>query len=155
MTRHTFTVPGVAQPKGSMRSFAHAKTGRIVTMSDNPKLGSWEGRVALAAQAAGVRPHPGAVVVNVECALPRPKGHAGKRGLKPSAPAWHTQKPDADKLLRAVLDGLTGIAFADDSQVVTANCRKRWADLGEQAGARVSIWLCESESMPPKRKGAA
>lgn len=38
----------------------------------------------------------------------------------------HTQKPDADNLLKAVSDGLNRIAWADDAQVAEIVMRKRW-----------------------------
>ena len=63
----------------------------------------------------------GAVVLSVWFVLPAPKWVTGRRkanskrtGFEPRA----TRKPDVDKLLRTVLDGLTGYAYRDDSQVV-------------------------------------
>ena len=35
-----------------------------------------------------------------------------------------TQRPDIDNILKAVLDGLNGVAYEDDSQVVRVTCRK-------------------------------
>lgn len=58
---------------------------------------------------------------------------------------WHLQKPDADNVLKAVLDGLSRIAFADDSQVADQRCRKVW---GEKAETVVTITALD----PPKRK---
>lgn len=49
------------------------------------------------------------VAIEIEFGLLRPK--SVKRNL-PTVP------PDLDKLIRAVLDSLTGIAYQDDSQVV-------------------------------------
>ena len=74
----------------------------------------------------------------MEFCFPRPKGHSGKRGLKPSAPTKHTQKPDIDKCVRVVLDALTSVAYADDAQVVQVHARKGWAtDAGP--GVRVRV----------------
>lgn len=44
---------------------------------------------------------------------------------------WHIQKPDADNLQKAILDGLNRIAFADDSQVARTVCEKRWGEVAE------------------------
>lgn len=55
-------------------------------------------------------------------------------------PAPHmVQKPDLDKLLRALNDGLTGIAFHDDSQVVYIKATKRRAKPGEEIGVEVDV----------------
>lgn len=60
--------------------------------------------------------------------MSRPKCHfrSGKFShlLKPDAPEFPTQKPDADKVLRAVWDCGTGIWFVDDSQCVSATLQK-------------------------------
>lgn len=39
---------------------------------------------------------------------------------------WHpfTEKPDADNIAKAVLDGLNGVAFEDDAQVIDLEVRK-------------------------------
>lgn len=70
----------------------------------------------------------GAVAVSLRFGLVRPRGHYGTGRnadvLKPSAPVWPATKPDVDKLERAVLDALTGIVWADDSQVVVLNADK-------------------------------
>lgn len=62
----------------------------------------------------------GPLDLHVAFFFPRPQSHyrTGKNAheLKPSAPSWHTSKPDADKLLRAIGDSLTGVVARDDSQ---------------------------------------
>ncbi|MFZ1730810.1 MAG: RusA family crossover junction endodeoxyribonuclease [Bacteroidota bacterium] len=54
--------------------------------------------------------------------LPRPKSHfrSGRNAhlLRETAPRFPTSKPDADKLSRAVLEALTGVAYKDDAQVI-------------------------------------
>jgi Holliday junction resolvase RusA-like endonuclease len=52
-------------------------------------------------------------------------------------------KPDLDKLLRSVLDALTGIIWVDDSQVVMISARK---DFG-QPGATITV--SEIDGLPP------
>lgn len=49
-----------------------------------------------------------------------------------------TRKPDADNILKAVLDGLNGVAYDDDRQVVDVKCRK-WYTLGEKGYLSVSV----------------
>jgi len=45
-------------------------------------------------------------------------------------------KPDVDNLVKAVMDGLNGIAYEDDSQVVRITARKEW---GEEGHTEVEI----------------
>ena len=45
-------------------------------------------------------------------------------------------RPDLDKLCRAVLDALTGIAYKDDQQVVTLNANKIY---GKRAGVFILL----------------
>jgi crossover junction endodeoxyribonuclease RusA len=112
----------------------------------NPKVEAWQGVVAAAAGAAGVRRTDGPVNLTLRFYFARPKGHfgtgrnAGK--LKASAPALPTSQSagDVDKLARAVLDALTGVAFDDDSQVADLTARKRYTpgpDVPE--GVRITL----------------
>ena len=39
----------------------------------------------------------------------------------------HLQTPDADNLLKSVLDGANGVAFDDDKQVAWMTCKKVWS----------------------------
>ena len=41
---------------------------------------------------------------------------------------YHTVKPDLDKLIRAVLDSLTNVAYKDDCQVVRIDAEKMYSD---------------------------
>ena len=45
-------------------------------------------------------------------------------------------RPDLDKLIRAVLDGLTGVAYEDDQQVVRLTAQKAY---GETEGVYITI----------------
>ena len=40
----------------------------------------------------------------------------------------HTSKPDVDNLIKSIKDALNGIAYKDDSQVVSVFARKQYAD---------------------------
>ena len=59
--------------------------------------------------------------------------------VKNSSPVHHLQKPDTDKLIRAILDALTGIIYKDDSQVDAIHVTKKWADTLEPAGVFIMI----------------
>lgn len=114
-----FVIEGRCPTKGSVKSFVHPKTGRVVSMADNKRLKQWTIDARWQARAAKVsmvyKPHPVTVSVRVEFVKPKT--------AKQVAP---TVRPDADKLLRAILDMLTGVGYADDSQVVYASIIKAY-----------------------------
>ena len=122
MTRVAFAVAGTPVPQGSTRAFV--VNGRAVTTSTSGQnLKHWRQSIAQAAQDArgGEFADRGVpVTVRLRFLLQKPKS-APKRVTQP------TTKPDADKLIRAALDALTGVVFADDSQVVTLTAWKEYA----------------------------
>lgn len=134
----SFYVPGLPQPKGSLRAFTRRGGGVGLEEGNAKKLRPWMSSIAWAAREAGIRDAGvGCVAVSATFDLVRPKCHRSKSGkVKPSAPALPTTKPDVDKLARALLDALTGIAWVDDAQVVRLDVRKRY---GDSAGVRVEL----------------
>lgn len=61
--------------------------------------------------------------------------------LRDTAPTYHTDKPDLDKLIRLVFDALTiaGV-LTDDCVVVNLFAAKRWADLDEEAHTVIRVF---------------
>ncbi|WP_051407151.1 RusA family crossover junction endodeoxyribonuclease [Nocardia sp. CNY236] len=121
-------VPGDAASQGSKK---HVGGGRMVESSKS--VGLWRERVALAAHEHGWTPGTGAVAVQLAFVRPRPLSTPKSR----TPPA--VKKPDVDKLSRAILDALTGIAFADDSQVTDLHASKRLAAIGETPGVWITV----------------
>jgi Holliday junction resolvase RusA-like endonuclease len=78
----------------------------------------------------------GPLALAVTFHVPRPKGHYGKRGLRPTAQVYPTTRPDVTKLLRAVEDACTGVVWRDDAQVVRQVAAKVY---GEPARAEVEV----------------
>lgn len=138
MKRLTFGVAGDPVPQGSGRPIVSKTTGKaFVKPSRSEALADWRGSIAVAARKAGAVPTGEPVELHAVFSLKRPKAHLStKTGLRPSAPAEHTQRPDIDKLTRAVLDALTGVAYDDDSQVCRLDVTKEWA---HRSGVRVAI----------------
>ena len=137
-------VYGMPAPQGSKK--AYAVKGRPVIVDDNPApLRAWRSEVAAEARIAmGGPPFGGAVEVACTFVLPRPLAHysTGKnRGqVKSSAPLRPSTRPDVDKLARAVLDALTGIAWVDDGQVADLYVGKVYqASPAERPGAVIEI----------------
>lgn len=143
-----FTVHGQPATAGSKRGFYNAKAKRVIITDDSAKSRPWKALVADAAiqamQTADghsriLEQRPllgGPLAVTFTFHLPRPKGHYGARGLRPSAPPFPAVKPDLLKLARAVEDALTGICWRDDAQIVTETIVKRY---GEPARCDVEI----------------
>ena len=145
-----FFVYGVAKTAGSKKSFVpKRKDGsfvtkadgrpKVVTMDDTGEAGkSWRSTVADAARPfftdddGEIRPLDGAIQVEITFYRRRPKGHFGsgrqtKHIVRDSADAMPITKPDVDKLSRAILDALKGVAWHDDAQVTDKVVRKRYA----------------------------
>ena len=40
----------------------------------------------------------------------------------------HTKKPDIDNIIKSILDGLNGLAYEDDSQIVSLTANKYYSD---------------------------
>ena len=133
----TFTVEGRPIPQGSKRAIPLKKdgqyTGRVSMLESSDKLSGWRADIREEAR----RRMNGFPVFDDPCFLVadfyfrRPKGHygtgknAGK--LKPSAPPYHTNQPDASKLLRAIEDAMEGIVYVNDKLIVEEYGRKHWA----------------------------
>lgn len=136
-----FFVPGIPKPGGSKKGFIGRKTGKVhlVDTCDNR---DWKTSVkAFAYEALGSPIINKPIAVTVEFRMPRPKHHYNsKRELKTNAPVYHTSKPDATKLFRALEDALTGVAWDDDSRVADQYIKKVYSD---QPGAVVTIWELE------------
>ena len=131
-----FTVLGTPRPQGSMRGFVNRskKTGKqfVSLTSDNPKLKPWRKTVAESALMARQPQIDGPV--SIEAAFYFQKPPSAKKAR--SAP---TVRPDLDKLLRAILDAMTGICFADDAQVCEIRAVKHY---GLPERAEISVWPC-------------
>lgn len=133
----SFSVPGIPATKGSYRAIPNRRGGVFVSNA-NPRCSSWEASVAYCAKAAGVRMSEKPMRVRLWFLFSRPNSHFGAKGLRSVADPHPTTRRvgDIDKLARAVLDGLTGVVWADDSQVVSLCAAKVW---GQEPGLRVEI----------------
>ena len=72
----------------------------------------------------------------------RPKSHFNAHGfVKPSSPVRHAQKPDADNLVKLVLDRITrsDLIWRDDSQVAYLTVAKYRADKDENVGCNLTL----------------
>lgn len=134
----SFSVFGKPAPAGSKRGFVNRRTGGVIITDDSKNSRPWKAMVTDAAVRAmnGRSLLDGPLMLSLKFVLPRPKGHFGKRGLRSSAPAIPTVKPDLLKLARAVEDALTGICYRDDAQIAREILDKFF---GEPARVEVCI----------------
>jgi crossover junction endodeoxyribonuclease RusA len=118
-------IPGTPVPQGSM-----SVVNGHVFHQHGAELKAW--REAIAWHVKGQRaPLDGAVGVILSFRLPRPKAHRED--------TWVSVRPDLDKLVRAALDALTGIAYHDDAQVVHVSAMKSYATDDQPAGLYLSV----------------
>lgn len=109
-----FFVEGVPVPQGSMRTVGRG----VVIHSNAKKLKEWRTLVAYQVRAFFQHDEPidTALRIDLEFYLPRP---STVKRIFPS------RKPDLDKLIRAVLDGITeSQAVSDDARFVEINAKK-------------------------------
>ena len=138
MNSLTFVVYGLAAPQGSKR---HVGNGRMIESSK--AVSPWRQDVKHAALAC-LPPdwNPSLpMALSVVFRFKRPQTHIGKKGLKPSAPQHCTsaRAGDIDKLQRSLLDGLTGVLYDDDRQVVSITAHKRYTVGDEPQGALITL----------------
>jgi crossover junction endodeoxyribonuclease RusA len=118
-----YQIEGTPRPQGSKR---HVGGGIMVESSKHVK--NWRAFAKLKATIA-MQGHeridkPNAVRLVIAFGFDRPQKHSTSKGLRANAPIYHTSAPDTDKLLRALLDSMTGVVFEDDSQVAIIEVRK-------------------------------
>lgn len=106
------------------------------------RLNAWREAVGWEAKAQyHDLPTENPVQVSLKFWLQRPKSHFDAHGLlRPTAPRIPESRPDIDKLVRAVLDALTGVVFADDSQVVRLIAEKWYAMPEHHSGVEVGVY---------------
>lgn len=145
----SFFVAGKPETQGSKSAFGRIytdKQGRqrvAVAMAEQSK-GLYAWRSTIARMALMFRPKDwktdGRYLLSAVFYMPRPKIHFNTKGeLKSSAPTLHTNKGDADKLLRACGDALTKICYNDDALIISAASTKLYCG-NEGPGAHITIF---------------
>lgn len=128
------TVYGEARPEGALAIGKRRDGRRYLHHRDGASLNSWRRSIAREFGPLVKEPFEGAVGVSAVFYVCRPKSHFGTGRnagcLRKSAPAYPVTKRagDLDKLARAVLDALTGVAYRDDSQVIELRLSKLYAE---------------------------
>lgn len=123
-----FTVPGEPHGKGRHRSCIRG--GRIATYTPQ-KTERYENLIAVVAKLAMGRrpPFGGACAVELDIFVSVPASWSIKKRAMALGGGLHpTKKPDVDNVEKAVFDGMNGIVWRDDVQVVDVVKRKRYSE---------------------------
>ncbi len=135
-----FFVAGEPVPQGSTKAFYIKKLERVVTTHTNANTEAWRHRIATEAQHANELRSQSyfsedrrlGYEVLMEFVFTRPKSTPKRWKL-------NTKRPDLDKLVRAVLDGITNVLIPDDSQVVRIIASKCYGECDRSPGLHITI----------------
>lgn len=135
-------VAGVPVQQGSKN---HVGGGRMIDSAKGLK--PWRQLVALAAQQemkrAGLPTLPAKIEVTVEATFVFKRLSATPKRVTGRTPM--VVYPDIDKLLRAILDALTGVCYPDDGQVTCTIVHKVRAAEGEMLGVELAVYRKDEE----------
>ena len=143
-----FFVAGIPATAGSKRAFVNRVTGKAHLVDDCKQGPPWRIQVQEAARKAfwalsewkenvTLLDEPIELMVTFHFLRPRNHYRTGKNAdlLRATAPGvWQAKKPDLTKLLRAIEDALTGVAWRDDALIVRQTAMKIY---GPRPGADV------------------
>ena len=125
-----FMVEGTPVPKGRPR---FARRGKFVSTYSPKTTVDYETKVAEAAQLAmgSSEPLETPVGAYIYITLPIPASYSKKRTQAClSGDERPTKKSDIDNYCKAVFDGMNGIVFLDDSQIVSLHSTKVYGTIG-------------------------
>lgn len=136
-----FTIPGkpTAKARPRFRVVKPKAAPEFVNAYTPATTRDYERAVAWACKAAmqGRAPWRGALALSINVWLPIPKSWPKRDQAAARAGQLHaTSKPDADNYAKSITDGMSGIAFHDDAQIVSLGITKGYA---EQPRADVEI----------------
>jgi len=119
MKSQIITIQGQPVPQKRHRSVRLGGGLRIYDPSAAEKK-----RFAALAIAGGLTTWHGPLHVQLEFGMVRPKTHFRNGIRREDAPSSPTGRPDLDNLIKFVLDALNGLAWPDDSAVVSISATK-------------------------------
>ena len=118
----TFEIPGWPRAKQSARA---VRTANGIRFFQPPEVENYHGRVfALAASVLEV-PFDSAISLKISVVLRTPASWSKARKAVLNRA---TTRPDLDNVVKAIMDGLNGVAWVDDRQVVQLNVEKHYGN---------------------------
>lgn len=138
-----FTVEGAPvgkqRPRVCLRGgHAHAFTPKKT--EDYERTVSLRAKEAMLKDGLGMYPEDVALTVGITAYFPVPKSWSKskkERALTGELP--HMAKPDIDNVVKAVMDGMSGIVYGDDKQINKLECGKGYSE-----NPRVEVIVYES-----------
>src|SRR3990167_1541416 len=134
MTPIEFTIPVIPVAQGRPRFF---RRGSYVSTYDPARSKAHKELIAMCAKSKIDRPLKGPVIIAIVFLFPRPQTLTKKSSPQGIIP--HIKRPDGDNLIKAILDGMNGIAYKDDSQVFDISAKKYYCAIGREPETLVSI----------------
>lgn len=132
-----FSVYGEVVPKGRPR---FTRQGRTYTPK---KTHDYESEISMIAKSAMgcSEPLETPVAVYIYINMPVPQSYSKKRSEAClSGFEKPTKKPDIDNAIKSILDGMNGIVYKDDSQIVSLHATKRYDSIA-------SAHICVKEEL--------
>jgi Holliday junction resolvase RusA-like endonuclease len=126
MNEIKFTIPG--DPVGKARPRA-TSAGPYVRMYTPKKTAQYEELVRHCFRQSGGKMLSGPVCLEAKLYLQMPKSLSQKK-QRELAYSNCEKKPDIDNVIKIIGDALNGIAYKDDSSIVSVTATKQWAAQG-------------------------
>lgn len=126
-----FTVEGMPQGKARARTFYNQRMGKMQSVTPE-KTRDYESLIRWSYEAAGGE-YMGEKVLQVaiDAVYPIPKAFSkAKRKAALEGRLRPSKKPDCDNVAKAILDALNGVAYYDDSQIVSLTVEKWYGERG-------------------------
>lgn len=127
-----FTVPGKPKGKGRPR-FSRGRTYTPASTVAYEKAIGFAARVGMGDLSFFTGPLEVHLTVNLE---PVQSASKKARAAMLSGEIAPAKKPDLDNIIKAILDGMNGVAYVDDAQVCRLVVEKRYAEV-----EGVDVWI--------------
>lgn len=134
-----FTIPGPVQGKARARTFYNGKLGRMQSITPE-KTVLYENLIKqqFMQECENTFFNKEPLVMMVIAYFPIPKSTTKKdRQLIMDGLLYPTKKPDADNIAKVICDALNGVAYGDDTQIVSLTVMKEYTD----AEPRVEVYI--------------